>query len=67
MQIKEHCVIRHDNHRQCWRVDIGIAAVHFGTLFSCEEWARTNEVPVRNQAEINRIKYNNMPSWEGLA
>ena len=67
MRIKEQCVIRYDETRQCFRVDVGVTAVHFGTLFSCEEWARLQSVPVRNQQEINRIKYNNMPTWEGLA
>lgn len=67
MKIKEQCVIRYDEQRQCFRVDVGIAAVHFGTLFSCEEWARLKDMPIRNRGEINRIKYNNMPVWEGMA
>lgn len=66
-QITNRCVIRYDEQRQRFRVDVGIITVHEGTLFSCEEWARRNDVPVRNQEEINRIKYNNMPAWEGLA
>lgn len=67
MKIKNTCVIRYDEQRGCFRVDIGIAIVHFGSVFSCEEWARINQVPVRNQGDINRIKYNNMPVWEGTA
>ena len=63
-QIQNRCVIRYDNQRQCFRVDVGIVVVHFGTLFSCEEWARINKIPVRNQEEINRIKYSNMPVQE---
>lgn len=67
MVIKNQCVIRYDTQRQCFRVDVGIRAVHFGTLYSCEEWARLSKVPIRNIEEVNRIKYNNMPAWEGLA
>lgn len=67
MQIKQDCRIRYDNSRDTFRVDIGIAIVHFGSLFSCEEWARMNAVPVANQDEINRIKYGNMPVQEGLS
>ena len=61
MRIKKQCKIWYDQSRDCFRVDIGIHIVHFGTLFSCEEWARRNAMPVANQAEINRVKYNNMP------
>lgn len=67
MRIKDHCVIRYDEVRQCWVVCIGIHMVHFGTLFSCEEWARLNTMPVRNQDELNRVKYRNMPAQEMLA
>jgi len=67
MRVKMQCVIRYDTLRQCWAVHVGISLVHFGTLFSCEEWARMNAMPVRNSEELYRIKYNNMPTWEGLA
>lgn len=64
MRIKEQCTISYDEQRQCFRVNVGHTIVHFGTLFSCEEWARQNSVPVRNQEELNRIKYSNMPVHE---
>lgn len=64
MRIKEKCAIWYDERRDCFRVNIGVSIVHYGTLFSCEDWARQNNMPVSNQAEINRIKYNNMPVSE---
>ncbi|QDP51636.1 MAG: hypothetical protein Tp1100MES1331091_4 [Prokaryotic dsDNA virus sp.] len=67
MKVKESCAIRYDDQRQCWRVDVGNGIVHFGTLFSCEEWARQHKLPVSNQGEINRIKYNGMPIQEGFS
>lgn len=67
MVVKESCAIRYDEQRQTWRVDVGISIPHFGTLFSCEEWARRNDMPVSNQAEINRIKYSGMPVQEGFS
>lgn len=67
MRIKEQCIIKYDTARGVWCVAIGISLVHFGTIWSCEEWARQNGVPVRNQAEINRIKYQNMPTWECMS
>lgn len=64
MQIKTTCRIKYDEKRDCCAVAIGVRLVHFGTLFSCEEWARNNNVPVANQDEVNRFKFGNMPVEE---
>lgn len=67
MRIKSTCRIKWDNGRQCWCVHIGVTIVHFGTMFSCEEWARMHAMPISNQDEINRVKYSGMPIQEGFS
>lgn len=67
MKIQQQAVIRWCEHRQLWGVHIGITVPYFGTLYACELFCQQNKITIRNQAEVNRIKYQNMPSWEGLA
>lgn len=62
--IEERATIAYDEARDCFAVHIGITRPHFGGLFSCEQWCRDRSIPVKNQDEINRIKYHNMPVQE---
>jgi len=62
--IEERARIVYDGMRDTFAVRIGVAFVHFGSLFSCEQWCRERGIPVKNQQEINRIKYHNMPVQE---
>lgn len=47
-----------------FEVRIGTTIPKRGTLTGCEQWCRENDVPIRNQDEINRHKYGNMPIQE---
>lgn len=67
MKVHQHAVIRWCERRQLWAVHIGVTIPYFGTLYACELFCQQNKIIIRNQAEVNRIKYQNMPSWEGLA
>lgn len=62
--IREQALIVHDERRDTWAVKVGNTMPHFGGLFSCEQWCRDRNIPVRNQDEVNRVKYGNMPVQE---
>ena len=69
MQTKEQAiqtkaVIAYCEARDCFTVAVGMTRPHYGSLFSCEQWCRDRGIPVRNQDELNRIKYGNMPIHE---
>lgn len=64
---KQPAVIRWCEQRQLWAVHCGLVIPYHGTLYACELFCQQNDIMVRNQAEINRIKYQNMPIWEGIA
>lgn len=47
-----------------FEVHIGVTIPKRGTLLGCQTWCHDNGVPIRNQEEVNRIKYGNMPIQE---
>lgn len=67
LKVHERAVIRWCEHRQCFCVHIGITIPFYGTINECELWCNQRHIGIRNQLDVDRIKYQNMPVWEGLA
>jgi|AntRauTorckE6833_2_1112554.scaffolds.fasta_scaffold48872_3 hypothetical protein len=62
--IKEQARVSYDYSRNRYTVMIGVTMPHSGTLTSCEQWCRERGISIRNQDQVNRIKYGNMPEQE---
>lgn len=62
--IKEKARITYSYERNEYVVMIGVTMPKSGTLNSCVGWCRDKGIPIRNQDQINRIKYSNMPEQE---
>lgn len=66
MKIKESARVVYNPTNDCWEVHYGVTIPYRGTLGGCEMWCDMNKVSINNKGDINRLKYNNMPVWEGI-
>lgn len=65
LEIKEQAVIRWSILHQVWEVHVGIAILYaHSDLRRCKNWCNDSDISIRNQEEINRVLYENMPVQE---
>lgn len=64
MKIRESARLLYNSGQGLWEVHIGVTIPYRGQLHGCEVWCQQNKLPISNQAQINRVKYNRMPVEE---
>lgn len=65
MKIHQRAVIRWNEREQQWEVHVGVVIFYASKdLLACKRWCNDRNIPIRNQGEVNRILYENMPIQE---
>jgi len=61
---RNRVAVLYNSITQCFEVQRGGVVLYRGQLFACEEFCRVRELDITNRADLNAIKYSNMPDVE---